>query len=155
MAAKVSIQDIEDGGFRAQQFGTPADWSEEAGGYLARVIAHASAWARARIGGAAYDVPGEIANQYIRSAELCWCRAELWRRRAAFIDSNAVSALDNLVHADRREFEAQAARAMECAEDNIVMALGDGSVAGSALAFVSVETGPFLSSGALPGSACR
>lgn len=155
MAAKVSIQDIEDGGFRAEQFGTPLDWSEAGTGYLARVIERASAWARGRLGTAAYDAADAVTGEHIRSAELCWVRAELWKRRAAFIDSNAASALDNLVHADRREFEAQAARAMECAEDNIALALGDGSVAGSALAFVSVETGPYLHSGAVPGSACR
>jgi hypothetical protein len=128
MAAKVSIQDITDAGFREEQFGTPDDWSAEGTGYLARVISRAEQWARGELGDGLYDaaVAGTVA-EHIRSAELCWCSATLWKRRAAFIDSNAVSALGDLAYLDRREFEAQAARAMECAEEAIAAARGDGS----------------------------
>jgi hypothetical protein len=156
MAAKVSIQDITDAGFRAEQFGTPDDWEAEGTGYLARVIARARQWARGELGGGFYDAAedGPVA-EHIRYAELCWCSATLWKRRAAFIDSNAVSALGQLAYLDRREFEAQAARAMECAEAAIIAARGDGSFSGSALAVVAVETGPYRRSGAIAGEARR
>lgn len=143
MAAKVTVQDIEDAGFAPAQFGSPLDWSVDGTGYLARVIARASLWAHGAFG-LAYDAVPENspAFEHLRAAELCWVRAELWRRRAAFIDSNAVSAMDNLVHADRREFEAQAARAWECAQDAMALATGGGP-RGSGLGFAAVETGPF------------
>ena len=150
MAAKVVVQDVTDAGFRPAQFGTPADW-EAGAGYLARVIARAEVWARGEFG-AGYDTvaTGTPTYEHLRSAELCWVRAELWKRRAAFIDSNAVSALDNLAHADRREFEAQAERAMQCAQDAMAAAAGAGP-RGSAIAFASVESGPFLRG--VPGGA--
>lgn len=156
MAAKVKIQDIEDAGFRAEQFGTPEDWSTDMGGYLARVISRAEQWARGRLGETAYDAAtiGPTFEQ-IRTAELCWASATLWKRRAGFIDSNAVSSLERMAYLDRREFEAQADRAMQCAEDNIALALGGGSVHGSALAFASVESGPFQPSQLANWKACR
>lgn len=156
MAAKVNIQDIEDAGFRAEQFGTPDDWREQPDGYLARLILRAQQWALGRLGDAAYEAAtAGLTFERIRSAEVCWVSAHLWRRRAGFIDSNAVSSLERMAYLDRREFEAQAARAMECAEDNIALASGDGSASGSALAFASVETGPFLPSRVTGAGACR
>lgn len=156
MAAKVNIQDIEDAGFRAEQFGTPDDWREEPTGYLARVIARAQQWALGRLGASVYEAATAGPTfERIRNAELCWVSAHLWRSRAGFIDSNAASSLERMAYLDRREFEAQANRAMECAEDNIALASGDGFAAGSALAFASVETGPFLPSRTTAGGACR
>ena len=144
MAAKLTLQDIEDAGFRREQFGTPADWAEELPpGYVARLLRDVGLWARGRFG-AGYDAvaEGTPAWQHLRAAELCYASHVLWKRRAAFIDSNAVSALDNLVHADRREYEAQAARARECAEEN--MALATGSVpAASGGALSHAESGPW------------
>ena len=144
--AKVTIQDIKDAGFRAEQFGTPADWDVEPGGYLARLVSRAGIWASGRLGSAVYaaQAAGTPEYEYTRAAELCWVRGHLWNRRAGFIDSNAVSALDNLVHADRREFEAQAARAFECAEDNIAFAAGTApDFSGSAVALAYAVSGPF------------
>jgi len=37
MAAKVTLQDIADAGFRREQFGTPADWATQ-DGYLERKV---------------------------------------------------------------------------------------------------------------------
>lgn len=146
MAAKVSIQDIIDAGFRAEQFGTPVDWATADTGYLARLIGRASLWAQGRMGAEAYSAVSAATPLFerVRAAELCWVSAQLWKRRAGFIDSNAVSAMENLAYLDRREFEAQATRAFECAEENIALAAGgETAFAGTGAALVGVETGPF------------
>ena len=149
--AQVTTQDIEDAGFRKEQFGTPVDWAVGAGdppapGYLGRLIARAEIWAKGRVGEGAYAAlaPGTLAAESVRAAELCWVSAQLWKRRAGFIDSNAASALENLAYLDRREFEAQAARAMECAERNITDAGAPPLLEGSGVAFTHVVTGPFV-----------
>ncbi len=147
MAAKATIQDILDAGFREAQFGTPPDWTDE-DGYLARVLADASTWAQV-LYGSGYDavtvLTDPAAHHRLRQAELCYASGVLWKRRAAFIDSNAASALDNLVHADRREFEAQAARAFECAEDWLAQAIGGASATpGSTAVLAHAESGPFM-----------
>lgn len=143
---QVTLQDVIDAGFKAEQFGTPSDWDTADTGYLARLIARAGIWAQGRLGDAAYAalVADTPEAEHVRTAELCWVRGHLWNRRAGFIDSNAVSALESLAYLDRREFEAQAARAFQCAEDNLVLV---GAVlpdpAGSAAAMTHVVTGPF------------
>lgn len=148
MAAKATIQDITDAGFRAEQFGTPADFDTPETGYIARILARASVWASSVFGAgyAAITATTDPATfERLRSAELCWARSELWKRRAAFIDSNAVSALENLSHSDRREFEQQAARAWECAQDAMAEAIGDPNrERGTAAVLTHVETGAFV-----------
>jgi hypothetical protein len=68
----------------------------------------------------------------------------LWKRRAGFIDSNAVSSMEGLAYLDRREFEAQATRAFECADENMALAIGgEDVVTGSGVALVGVESGPY------------
>lgn len=145
MAAKLTLQDIEDAGFRPEQYGSPGDWeSTDPPGYVARLLHDAELWARGAFG-AGYDAvaPNTPTWQNLRRAELCYASHVLWKRRAAFIDSNAVTALDNLVHADRREYEAQAARALACAEESMALAVGAGPVAsGGGLAYA--ESGPWL-----------
>jgi hypothetical protein len=146
MAAKVTLQDITDAGFKAAQFGTPADWATETNGYLARLIKRAELWAQGKFGTAAYDAVAEntTTHERLRSAELCWCSAHLWKRRAGFIDSNAVSSMEGLAYLDRREFEAQATRAFECADENMALAIGgEDVVTGSGVALVGVESGPY------------
>lgn len=144
MAAKLTLQDIEDAGFRREQFGTPADWDEaQPPGYVARVLRDVGLWARGRFG-SGYDTVAEDTPewQHLRAAELCYASHILWKRRAAFIDSNAVSALDRLAYLDRREFEEQAARALECAEEQ--MALATGAVpAATGGALSHAESGPW------------
>lgn len=149
--AQVTPQDISDAGFRREQFGTPADWDVPMGqpghpGYLQRLIARAELWARGRFGADAYGtlVAGTVTAERMRAAELCWVSAQLWKRRAAFIDSNAVSALENMAYLDRREFEAQAVRAMECAEAAIVDAGAPPlSTGAGGVALAHVVTGTF------------
>lgn len=145
MAAKASIQDITDAGFRAAQFGTPADWEAEPDGYLDRLLARAEVWSRGAFTGN-YDATTQVAHptafERLRSAELCWCSAQLWKRRAAFIDANAVSSLENLAYRDREEFEKQAERAWQCALDKMAEANGD-IATGTGAALVGAETGPW------------
>lgn len=146
MAAKVTRQDIEDSGFRREQFGTPSDWDTATSGYLARLMARAEIWAQGRFGLAAYAaVPSSsVTEERIRSAELCWISGHLWKRRAAFIDSNAVSSMEGLAYLDRREFDAQATRAFECAEENMVLAIGgEETISGAGASLVGIESGPF------------
>ncbi|MBB5885470.1 hypothetical protein DYQ93_11425 [Xanthomonas sp. LMG 8992] len=153
MAAKVSKQDIADAGFRAEQFGTPKGTGESswdgAGGYLERIIARAEAWARGRLGSVAYDAAplDTPRGERLRSAELCWVSAQLWKRRAAYLDSNAVSSRESMIYLDRREYESQATRAFECAEEQMQYAIqGEDAAFGSAVAFAHVETGPYRGS---------
>ena len=143
MAAKVTQQDIDDAGFRAEQFGIAsggaAAWSE----YVARLLARAELWSRGRFGDGYAAVPTDTPQfEHLRAAELCWASAQLWKRRAAFIDSNAVSSLERLAHADRREFEAQAERAMACAEEQMALAINPAAPAGTGGTLTHVVTGP-------------
>lgn len=147
MAAKVSIQDITDAGFRAEQFGTPADWGTTPGGYLARLMVRAEAWAVGRFGAGYASVTEGPVFERLRAAELCFCSAELWKRRAAFIDSNAASSLERMAYLDRREFEEQARRAQECAEANMALAIDPQAPAGTGGALAFVTTGPWLRPG--------
>lgn len=141
--AIITPLDLTDAGFRAPQFGTPADWAEP-GGYLERLITRAEQWARSELG-ATYDAiqPDTPARERLRAAELCWASAELWNRRARFIDSNAASSLEGLAYLDRREFESQSDRAMECAR-NAIGAITGGGAWGTAVAVSVIETGPFV-----------
>lgn len=147
MAAKVKIEDITDAGFRPEQFGTPADWSQETGGYLSRLIARAEQWAIGRFGAGYAAVPEDsTTHERLRAAELCWVSGHLWKRRAAFVDSNAMASRENLVHANRETYEKQAARAFECADDTMALALGI-TATGTGAALAHVETGPYASAG--------
>lgn len=144
MAAKATIQDVTDAGFRAAQFGTPADWETADTGYVARLLARASLWAQGEFGAAAYAAiaTGTTQFEHLRSAELCWVSHHLWKRRAAFIDSNAASSLDRLAHADRKQYLEAAASAWECALSAIALAVGD-RTPGSAVVLTHVVSGPF------------
>ena len=150
MAAKISAQDITDAGFRPAQFGMSASggaasWTAgEPAAYLGRLLLHVEAWSRGRFGDG-YDAASGMSAERLHAAELCYASAKLWKRRAAFIDSNAVSSLESPAYLDRREFEAQAARAMECAEENMALATGgETNYSGTGAALVGVETGPYV-----------
>ena len=51
---KATITDITNAGFRAEQFGSPADWLTASTGYVAVELARAGRWVEARIGATAY-----------------------------------------------------------------------------------------------------
>jgi hypothetical protein len=142
--AKVTIQQIEDAGFRAAQFGTPPDWSTAGTGYLARVIAAAEAWLVAEVGAETYAVTAGFIGHALAQAELCWGKAELWKRRAAFLDANAQSSLDQRSYLERREYLAHGDAAMQCALDWLASArAGTNTAAGGGYALAYIESGPF------------
>lgn len=146
MAAKVTQQDIDDAGFRPAQFGTPTDWATNTTGYIARLLARAEVWARGRFGDAAYTALAANTTVYerVRAAELCWVSGHLWKRRAGFIDSNAASSMESLAYLDRREFEAQATRSFDCADENMALAIGgEDASPGYGAGLAGVESGPY------------
>ena len=145
---KVTIAQIQDEGFRAEQFGTPADFLTGDTGYLARLIADASAWVQRTIAPATYaGAPsGSTLEFVLQRAELCYCSAALWRRRAVFLDGNAVSALEGGAAAERKQYLDQADKAWACALDWLSSAAAGGSTdvpAGTGAVLGSVETGPY------------
>lgn len=156
MTAKVTIAQITDDGFRAEQFGTPADWATGDTGYLARLIADASLWVQRTISAATYTAApsGGTLEYAIRMAELCWCRSVLWKRRAAFLDSNAFAGLQSGAAPERKQYLEQAADALQCAQDWLASAAAGGSddvPAGTGITLASTETGPYAdSTGVVP-----
>lgn len=145
---KATIQDVTDAGFRAEQFGTPADWPTAGTGYVARVLADAATWVADRVGQDAYDAATSGAQALrLKRAELCWTKAELWRRRAAFLDANAFRALEGnpSAAAERTSYLKHAEEAETCALNNVDLfqSGGDSAALGSGAAVGYVETGPF------------
>lgn len=91
---KASIDDLKDEGFTTSQFGSPADF-DAAAGYLAKVLKSAGLWVEQKLGAATYAalVQDTYAWDCARQAEVGYASAELYRRRYAFVESNASSAL--------------------------------------------------------------
>jgi hypothetical protein len=147
--AKATIQQIKDAGFRAEQFGTPPDWETADTGYLARLLADAATWAKAQVGATAYDgaAEGSIEELRLKQAELCFCKAELLRRRAVFLDGNAFSALEGNPSAarERESYLNQAESADACAQFHVDLFTNDGDPAasGSGVSLGAAETGPY------------
>ena len=146
--AKVAIQQIIDAGFSSAQFGTPADWDVPATGYLARLIDDAAVWVAAKVGQPAYDAAvSGVALLRLTRAELCAAKAELWRRRAAFLDANAQSALDgaNGEYLNRREYLSHANHADACAQFWVdeFTSQGQAALEGSAVSLGHVVSGPY------------
>lgn len=147
---KITISDITDSGFRAEQFPPAPDFLAATAGYLARVIALAEATARTRVGSTAYDgatVTSSVAYYRLHRAELNLAKAELWRRRAAFVDGNAAHSSDQSEYLNRREYLAHARECDELADAAIAefIAGGDGPATGLMADFSLgvVESGRF------------
>lgn len=147
--AKVTIQDVTDAGFRAEQFGTPSDFATQATGYIARIIVDAAIWVTAQVGSSVYAAAtsGSIDELRLKRAELCYVKAELWRRRAAFLDANAFSALEGnpSASAERSSYLKHASEADNCAQFNVdvINNGGDVSAAEGGISLGHAETGPF------------
>lgn len=147
--AKVTVQDVTDAGFRPEQFGTPSDFADATTGYVARIIVDAAIWVQAQVGASVYTAAagGSIDELRLKRAELCYVKAELWRRRAAFLDSNAQSSLEggSGVYLERREFLQHAKDADNCAQFNVDVINNGGDVSASegGISLGHAETGPF------------
>lgn len=163
--AKVTAQLVKDSGFRPEQFGTPGGATgaivtgASFDAYLAPVLEEAELWARSVVGDTAYDGAGPTtaAGLRLRNAELCYVKAILWRRRMAFVDSNAQAGLDgnSSEYLNRRELEAHAAAADECAARWMQQFLDGGPLLQDAgVQAGHVTTGPYLPAPRVPGAPC-
>lgn len=147
--SKAAITDIVNAGFRAEQFGNPADWATATTGYVAVELARAGRWAEARLGAAAYAAA--VAGQYVFDllvlAETHRTASALWRRRASFCDANISVGLQESQYMERREYLAHAAEADAAAEqaisDAIVENGGSVELPGTGISVGHVEVGAF------------
>lgn len=143
---KVTVAQIIDDGFRAEQFGTPADFVTAESGYLARLIADAVLWVQRKIAPAVYTAAADSQLYAIRMAELCYCRSQLWKRRAAFLDSNAFSNTQSGAAPERKQYLDQSNDAWQCALDWLATAEAGGAddaFSGVGAVLVSAESGPY------------
>lgn len=143
---KVTIAQVTDDGFRAEQFGTPADWATADTGYLARLIADAVLWVQRKIDSTTYTAAAGSLLYALRMAELCYCRTQLWKRRAAFLDANAFTALEQGAAPERKQYLEQADQAWQCALDWLASAEAGGAddaYVGTGAVLVSNESGPY------------
>jgi hypothetical protein len=140
---KAAAQDLINAGFRAEQFGMPADFSA----YVTAIVTDASTWASAAVGTTTYANATGLPLLNLKRAEIAFTKAELWRRRAAFIDANAESAMEtaNTAYLNRREYLAQAAAADDEAQRylDLVLSNGDATALGGGVAMGYAESGPF------------
>ena len=90
--AKATVQDIERIGFSSTQFGSPADWSTESG-YLDALLDGVALEVREAVGAGTYDGAGvgSFTEYRITEAEKYLASAELWRRRAVFIERASIT----------------------------------------------------------------
>lgn len=141
---KATIQELQDFGFKAMQFGNPADFATAATGYLARVLNDVGVFVRDQVGAAAYDAQtaGTLAEMHTRLAEKYFAAAELTARRETFKDSDA-----RIVGADG--LEAPTSRALNTAQRLEDMAWGylarvaPGASATGSVAVGHTQSGPF------------
>ena len=142
--AKATIQDLQDFGFKAQQFGSPSDFAAAGTGYLARVLNDVAVFVRDQVGAAAYDAQGAgtLAERHTRLAEKYFAAAELTTRRETFKDSDA-----RLVGADG--LEAPVSRSLNTAQRLDDIAWGylarvvPGAGATGGVAVGHTQSGPF------------
>ena len=146
---QATAQHLRDEGWRVEQFGgalTPMQFDA----YLDAVCIEAGRWAGHYIGSADYAAlpANSYATDCVRRAEVLFCNARLWKRRAAFFDSGAAHN-EQHEYLERREYLKHAEDIMACAESALtdaMRALGlpvDGIGADWAgMASGIVETGP-------------
>lgn len=147
--AKIDVQSVLDAGFRAEQFPPAADFASSTG-YLKRAIDEQSTLLRGRVGAAAYDAETSdtsIGMARLKRAELYLVIAELWRRRAAFVDGNASHAAETSPERNRAEYLRHAREADEVAtlaiDEFIAGTDGPGTGALVGMSMGTVETGRF------------
>lgn len=117
---KSSVADMLAEGFRPEQFGFNDDqataWSAP-GGYLDKLVNEAGRWASAKVGATLYTATAadSYAHDCLARAEINYARSILYKRRIAFIDSNATLANALPAHAERKGYANDAERALQCA----------------------------------------
>lgn len=139
--AKAAAADLIAMGFAAAQFGKPPDFAA-GGGYLEDVIDGAAAEVIEAVGQTVYDAASGVVLARLAKAEKYLAAAELWTRRAAFLDADqSISRDDNAIAAQQASFLKLAERATTQAEWSLTQVSGvsmDGGFGQDV-----VESGPF------------
>lgn len=121
---KATVQKLRDEGWRVEQFGGALD-ATQFDAYLGDVLAEAGRWAEHHLGVANYAAVG--AGNYVHDilvrAELAFCAARFWKRRASFFDSQAHAELQTSEALERREYLAHAKTMIGCAEAALAEAM--------------------------------
>jgi len=159
-APKATIQALQDEGFTADGFGSPADFATPDTGYLARVLVLAGAWCAQRVGQDNYDAvqSSDYAFQQMARAETLYASAVLWQRRIKFMDGAATAGLQADQYKVIQYLQKQADAAMQSAFDSVAEALralgldAADATPGSAMSTSTVETGRFPSQQNPPGT---
>lgn len=154
--SKATIQNVQDEGFRAEQFGGEAAFDFDA--FLTALVGEAGRWAQAKVGATLYaaTTADSYAFDCLARAETCFAASRLWKRRAGFHDSSAQVGREGGQYLERREYLAHADAAMNCANAALADALRelgvDVNVIGDAPAMASgyIETGRFAVTSAAP-----
>lgn len=149
--SKATTTDLREEGWRADQFG--GDFANPAAfdAYLTTVLGEASRWAEQQIGAANYAAATAPSYLFdcLKRAERCYANAELWKRRAKFLDSQGNTGLEQSDYLNRREYYAHANESWDCAQDSMRRALRAAGVDPSVMddipgfAVGHIETGPF------------
>lgn len=122
-------------GFAPAQFGAPDDWLA-AGGYVAEILDSVAEFVRDEVGGTAYDGAAGLLLQRITEAEKAFCAAELWRRRAAFLDASANLGNSDSAFLAVREYYSNADREEQRALALLAKAAGRALTGGMAVGVV-------------------
>lgn len=144
---KAAISDVTDFGFRAEQFGSPADFMTATTGYVARVLNDVALVVEDHVGAIAYAAATGVQLFNIKSAEKFLAAAELWRRREAFRDSNTrIGGGDAGIETIGSRFLESASKMEELALDHLAKASSTTAVGGVSVG--AVESGPYPAVGA-------
>lgn len=158
-APKSTIQALLDEGFTADGFGSPADFTTDGTGYLARLLTLAGAWVAQRVGQTNYDATTDgYAFQQMARAETMYASAVLWQRRTKFMDGAAAAGLQADQYKVIQYLQKQADAAIQAAFDSVAEAMralgldAADATPGSNLSSTTVETGRFPSQQAPAGT---
>lgn len=121
--AKVTHRQIERLGFTPDQFGAPGDWLAP-DGYLAEVMNDVAAFVQEQVGSAVYGAATGTHLVTITDAEKALVSAELWRRRASFLDAGASLSNSDTGFLMIREYLANAEGAEQRGLDLIALVSG-------------------------------
>ncbi len=136
--AYATLSQMQELGFDASQFGSPADWAD-ANGYLQRVLDLAAAQVQ-QLDPSGYAGADSSTQPVWQQAELQAAAAELWMRRAARADASAVTALTG---EGDRGFYVQQARRCEQRMLELIAAVAS-TPAGAGISHGHIETGRFV-----------
>lgn len=138
-----TTQQLKDYGFKAEQFGSPADFDV----YLQDILTAAATWASPEVGSSVYSAAESAGSgtnwEAIGKAEKYKAIAELWRRRAAFIDGSATQAEGDPTPVLIARYEKSAKDYEDLARQQLARVSGDDPTSGSGVAIGHVQTGPF------------